>query len=143
MKRLFPLAALAGLVIASSAAAQDSRFAEVIFDRMDVDANGEISTAEMVAAKERQFGQADADGDGLVTAAELAAVGERIERLSRLGSDALSERALRLDRDGDSALSLAEYTGTSPFFTLIDADGNGAISRAEFDRARAAFTPQP
>jgi Ca2+-binding EF-hand superfamily protein len=79
----------------------------------------------------------------LVSAAELDAVRERMARMARLGGDALTERAGRLDRDGDGSLSLAEFTVTSPILTLIDADGNGAISRAELDRARAAFSRQP
>jgi EF hand len=139
--RSLPLALLALMVLAPMAGAQQDAIAGMIFDHLDSDASGEVSTAELNATKERQFARADGDGDGLVTEAELAAVQNRLARFARMGGDALSERALRLD--SDNALSLAEYTAASPILSLIDADGNGAISRAEFDRARAAFFSQP
>ncbi|MGL4235643.1 EF-hand domain-containing protein [Tabrizicola sp.] len=131
------------MLLAPMASAQDNQIIGMIFDRLDSDGSGDVSQAEITAAKERQFAKADTDGNGLVTEAELAAVQDRMARLARLGSDGLAERARRLDQDGDKAVSLAEYTATSPILTLIDADGNGAISRAELDRARAAFPQQP
>jgi hypothetical protein len=141
--RTLPLAFLTLVALAPLAEAQQIAIAEMIFDRLDNDASGDVSLEELRSAKERQFARADSDDDGRVTEAELAAIEERMARFARMGGDALRERALRLDRDGDGALSRDEYTATSPILTLIDADGNGAISRAEFDRARAAFSPQP
>jgi Ca2+-binding EF-hand superfamily protein len=137
------LPALPLILWASVAAAQDGRGLAMIFDRLDADSSGEVSLAEITAAKERQFARADADGDGLVTEAELAAIRERMARIARLGGDGMTERARTLDRDGDGALSRVEFSATSPLLTLIDADGNGAISRAELERARAAFFPEP
>jgi EF hand len=135
--------ALPLILVSHLAYAQDGKGIGMIFDRLDADQSGEVTPAEITAAKERQFARADADGDGRVTEAELAAIRERMARLARLGGDGMTERALRLDRDGDGALSKAEFTATSPLLILIDADGNGAISRAELDRARAVFSPQP
>ncbi len=144
MRALFlPLAFVALMMLAPGAKADQHRLAGTVFTRLDVNGSGDVSLDEVIAAKERQFSRADRDGDGRVTEAELAAIGEWLARFARMGGHALAERALRLDRDGDKALSLAEYTAKSPLFILIDADGSGAISRAEFDRARAAFSSQP
>lgn len=142
-RRPLYLACLTVVLSAPMAEAQQDSIADFMFQRLDSDASGTISQAEIVAAKERQFARADSDGDGRVTEAELAVIRERLARIARLGGDALSERAMRLDRDGDKAVSLAEYTATSPFFALVDVDGDGALSRAEIDRARAALSPQP
>jgi Ca2+-binding EF-hand superfamily protein len=135
------IAALSVLLAASAAGAQDR--AGFMVNRLDADQNGEVTPDELRAAKARQFDRADADGDGRVTADEFSAVRERMARIARLGGDRMTERALKLDRDGDGVLTRDEFTTPSPLLALIDADGNGAISRAEFDRARAAFSPQP
>ena len=68
---------------------------------------------------------------------------DRLSRFAHLAELSLAERAAKLDGDGDTYVSEAEYTQPSPFFTLVDADGNGALSRAEIDRARAAVTQTP
>lgn len=130
------------LILASHGVmAQDGTGSSLIFGRLDADQSGDVTEAEIVAAKERQFARMDADGDGRLTEAELTAMRDRLARLARLGGEAMTARALRLDRDGDGALSQAEFTATSPILTLIDADENGAISRGELDHARAAFSP--
>ncbi|WP_309665721.1 hypothetical protein [Tabrizicola sp.] len=142
-RRPLSLACLTVILLAPMAEAQQDGITDFMFQRLDSDASGDISQAEIAAAKERQFAGADSDSDGRVTEAELAAVRERLARFARIGGDVLSERAMRLDRDGDRAVSLAEYTAASPFFALVDVDGDGALSRAELDRARAALSPQP
>lgn len=132
--------ALLTLVLAAPAVAQDGRGLDFLFGRIDADGDGEISAAELAAARAQQFARIDADGDARVTLVELTAAQERLARFAALPGAAPAERLQRQDADGDGALTEAEFTAPSPFFVLVDADGNGAISRAEFDRLRAAFS---
>lgn len=119
--------------LASPALAQSAPGLDILFARLDADADGRISQAEVTAAKTRQFARADRDGDGQMTAEELAAIQARLARLQ----DAMAGAADRMDTDADGALTLAEYTARAPLFALLDIDGDGALSRAEADRAHA------
>jgi EF hand len=121
--------------LAQDAAGREA-MAGVIFARLDANGDGQVTRDEAVAMKEKSFARADKNGDGRLDTEELDRAQARLAKVSEF---AMTERVMRLDSDGDNALSLAEYTAATPFFTLIDADGNGAISQAEFDRARAAF----
>lgn len=105
---------------------------DMLFARLDADADGRISQAEVTAAKARQFARADRNGDGQVTPEELALIQARLDR----AQDAMAGAADRLDTDGNGSLSLTEFTARAPMFALLDIDGDGALSRAEADRAR-------
>ncbi len=137
---LFTGLTLSGIALAAMAqTAGSDAIAAAIFERLDADKDGQISTAEMTTHKAAQFAKADGDDNGLVDAAELLAIRDRMAKMVAKSGTPATASLTKLDRDGDNALSLAEYTAQTPIFTLLDADGDGAISRAEFDRARAAF----
>lgn len=113
--------------------------AAAIFARLDSDGNGRVTADEIGAAKARQFARVDRNADGLIDAGELEAMRARLARFAAMADGVMVERAMRLDADGDGALSLPEYTGHSPVFALLDSDGDGAVSEAEFKRGLAAF----
>jgi Ca2+-binding EF-hand superfamily protein len=113
--------------------------ATAVFSRLDADKDGSITTAEMTAHKAAQFARADRDNNGVVDAVEMATIRDRIAKLAATATAAGDLGLSRMDRDGDGALSLTEYTARAPLFVLMDGNGDGAVSRDEFDRARAAF----
>jgi Ca2+-binding EF-hand superfamily protein len=118
---------------------QSDAIAIAIFSRLDVDQDGTVTMAEMTAHKSAQFQKADRDGNGVVDATEIAAIRDRMDKFAETADAAGDLGLMRMDSDGDGALSLAEYTARAPIFVLMDGNGDGAVSRAEFDRARAAF----
>jgi EF hand len=144
MKRVMTIllggAALTAIALAAMAETTGKEvIATVIFDQMDTDHDGQISTAEVTALKSAQFAKADTDANGILDKAELGAVRDRMaQMIAKAGARAASS-VTRMDLNGDGDLTLAEYTATSPMFALLDANGDGAVARAEFDRARAAF----
>jgi len=136
MRPTFPV--LVALLLAGPALAQEGNLSlDMLFSRLDANADGVISAEESATLKTRQFNRADRDGDGILSAAEFAQVKARLDR-AKMAMDVGHDR---LDADGDGALSLAEYTARSPIFALVDADGDGALSRAEAERAAAILQP--
>lgn len=133
MTRFLALLLLAATLGAPALAQTLGADLDLVFKRLDADANGRISQAEVTAAKSRQFARADRDGDGQVTPDERAAIRARLDR----GQGAMDGAAERLDTDGSGSLSLSEFTARAPMFALLDIDGDGALSRAEAERARA------
>lgn len=90
------------------------------FLAMDLDADGAVAPAELAAVQRaagaeargrmaRQAAAADADGDGTMDPDEIRAAGQA-EALRALDDEdaALLRAVLRLDRDGDGAVTLAE-----------------------------------
>ncbi len=133
MTRFLASLLLAATLAAPAFAQTPGAGIDMLFSRLDTDADGRISQSEMTTAKSRQFARADRDSDGQVTVDELAAIQARLDRVQ----DAMSGAADRMDTDGNGALSLAEFTARAPIFALLDIDGDGALSRAEAERARA------
>lgn len=131
------------LALSGPALAQTGWGAGLLFDRLDADGNGEVSLAEITAARQAQFDRVDANGDGAVTLDELGAAQDRLRRFVELPGADPAERLRRQDRDGDGRLSRDEFSAVPPALLLIDADGNGAISRAEFDRAMSVLSRTP
>ena len=133
MTRLLASLLLAATMAAPASAQTEGAGLDLLFARLDADADGAISAAEVTAAKTRQFARADRNDDGQVTPEELAVIQARLAR----AQSAMSGAAERMDADGNGSLSLAEFTARAPMFALLDIDGDGALSRAEADRARA------
>ena len=92
------------------------------FLAMDLDADGSVDRNELATVQhaasaqgrgrmERQFAAADADGDAVVNAGEIAAAGTAAG-LAALGEEeaGLLRAMLRLDANGDGALSVAEVS---------------------------------
>jgi Ca2+-binding EF-hand superfamily protein len=106
------------------------------FEQLDADGSGEVTQAEMEAAKAARFAAADANGDGVLSAEELAAQ----------ASAQITERTTRMierfDTDGDGALSQEEMPkprrggDSAKMFERLDADGSGGISKEEFENGR-------
>lgn len=152
MQRIFVIAAAALIASGSTAVLatahdRDDRPgrdgpATMIFERFDLDGNGEVTREEATRAAAQHFAEADTDGDGLLSAEELAAHAEARQAERRAAR--MAERSARMlerhDADGDGMLSLEEMTAREGedrlerLFAHLDVDEDGVINQAEVER---------
>lgn len=147
---LLGAAAMLALTAAGPAAAQDRRGGmgmEMMFERLDTNADGHITREEVAAARAARIAALDADGDGVVTRDEAVvfARAEAADRAERRAG-AMFDRA---DADGDGRLTAAELMAggggmrggmdIGRMFDRLDSDGDSAISREEAEAARREF----
>lgn len=110
--------------------------ARMTFEQLDADGSGEVTQAELEAAKEARFASADTNGDGKLSAEELQA------QASADMADRTARMIERFDTDGDGALSQEEMPqprrggGAERMLEHLDADGSGGISKEEFENGR-------
>jgi Ca2+-binding EF-hand superfamily protein len=133
MKRLTTIV-MTTCLFALPAVAETGNRGDQMFQRLDADADGQVTIAEVSARKTEMFQTADANADGQLDADERAAMREAVRQ--RIAADGVPG-----DADGDGNLSLAEFTGVHPLFDRADADGDGAVTRAEFDAIRGRHQP--
>lgn len=142
MKRLtIAIALLAGLAAAPAAALAMEPYlpkSEKSFRKLDADANGSVTAAEIAPRAAKRFLRLDADGDGAVTAAEIDAT------LTR----ALERRRDRimayLDQDKDGRVTRAELDGfVEQLVSRADSDRNGGVSLDEAINYRVAKLKKP
>lgn len=103
------------------------------FDKVDANADGQLTKEELIAHRVARFMRADMNGDGMVSEAELR------EKLKRKMNEKMERRITKImdrhDADGNGVLTEAEmeppYAGR--LFQRMDEDGSGSISEAEFD----------
>ena len=103
--------------------------------RLDTDGDGNITQAEVDAARQARFAEADVDGDGQLTRAELEAFGEmRRETRKMRRRDAAFET---MDANGDGTIGPNEFGGPEDrIFDRLDTDGDGTITAEEREAAR-------
>ena len=128
-----------GLALAMTpmmAQAKGGQGPRVTFEELDADSNGSVTEAEMQAHRAARFTTADTDGDGSLSRAELEAqmTSGKESRIERR----LDRMMDHLDADDNGTLSqeeLAEAGGErkGKGFSRLDKDGDGAVSKAEFD----------
>lgn len=107
--------------------------AQMNFQELDSNGDGEITQSEMTARSAARFTGADADGDGLLSRSEMEAQGQK--RVA----DRVAGMIERFDKDGDGALSQEEMPKprrAGKMFERFDLDSSGGISEQEFSEAR-------
>jgi hypothetical protein len=115
----------------------------------DADGDGTITLAEARAGAAKMFAGADADKDGRVTQEEMRAFHERMGPHHPGGGHRGDHGGppdgpgpggpMRLDADGDGAISLAEaQSGIERHFGEIDSNRDGSITAAEMEAAHRA-----
>jgi len=105
---------------------------------LDTNGDGDISRAEVDAARQARFAEADANGDGAISEAEFTAAMEAraSERRDRRQASAFT----RADANGDGVISMDETGGRiDAMFERVDADGDGIITAAEREAAKSAM----
>ncbi|MGJ8544817.1 MAG: EF-hand domain-containing protein [Sulfitobacter sp.] len=110
--------ALAGVgLVAPAAYAERGDHGAAMFQKLDVDGNGEVSVDELNAAAKARFDAADADGDGALTQDEMKAArkAQKEERKEKRGErremskeDRAAKMLERFDKNEDGALDAAE-----------------------------------
>lgn len=119
----------AGFAVARSADAP----APVDFETLDSNNDGQITQDEMASQRAAHMSRADANSDGILSAEELEA------HASQRASKQVEKMLKRFDSNDDGQLSmqeLAENQRVPRHFRRADRDGDGALSRAEFDAAQ-------
>lgn len=105
---------------------------EMMFKRIDADANGSISQQEMETWRVKAVFRLDADGDGKVTKEEVEK--HLAERQTEGGQAPDSSQFFSTyDSNGDDAIDEEELkSGGSQRFQTADTDANGELSTEEW-----------
>lgn len=105
------------------------------FEMLDINADGQLTRAELEAQRAARFSEADSNGDGMLSIAELQAQGS--ERAAKRAARMMD----RLDANKDGQLTAEEMSqgrrggGLERMFDRVDTNEDGAITKAEFDAA--------
>lgn len=115
-----------------------------ILERLDTNRDGVLTPDDIVDDQRgdrllRRLERLDSDADGQVTLAELELARQHSARQARPGRrPGPEERFEAKDTDQDGRLSWAEFRGDGRLFARIDDDGDGRILRAELGEGERA-----
>lgn len=130
---------------------------------LDADGNGQVSLAEIRRHAAQAFREIDSNGDGRATPDEFRAHHGKMMAAhgGHRGPPPGVERRgpppgeggpggpggpphVRMDADGDGAVSLAEFTaGIEAHFAKADANGDGNVTREEMQAAHRGMHGRP
>lgn len=105
---------------------------DVMFKKMDANADGAISKAEFNAFNAKRFKELDANKDGKVMREEMDA---RVNKVTRNGLTHLDERFAAADTDHDGGLNRDEAQAMPVmllYFGDIDTNKDGKVTREEY-----------
>ncbi len=157
MKRTTLIAATVALAVGSTAviatahdrggaeAPRGPIHGEMLFERFDLNEDGELTRNEVAGAAAAHFAETDANGDGKLTAEELLAAHET--RMAERRARRVDQMIERLDTDSDGMLTLEEMTRVPAenrlerMFEHLDADEDGVITTAEAEEMRGRRGP--
>ena len=120
--------------------AEAEQRAATMFDRLDVNGDGQLSAADREAAERKRFDEADTDGNGQLSFAEVTAQREKHQQAR---AERREQRPQRMAARGDGETRGAGHRAGMrmmhgeggpgrPMPEQADTDSNGTISRAEF-----------
>ena len=97
-----------------------------MFERVDLNSDGQITRAELTEYRDRRFGEGDTNGDGALELAEFEEVWLAMAR------ERMVDRFQGLDADGDGRITAAEFDRPlDRLFSRFDRDDDGTVSRSE------------
>ncbi|MCB1463610.1 MAG: hypothetical protein KDJ90_14570 [Nitratireductor sp.] len=147
------LAGLAVTIVAGSAyAAQNwhrygpggaQRFGKAMFEKMDVDKDGAVSSDELMQALGTRFDEADKDANATVTKAEIIAAVEAnapFERAKRHSGRIADRLVYQLDLDSNGDIARGEVENQAKkVFALFDRNDDGRVELAEIRHMAGMF----
>lgn len=116
MLKQIMMASCAMIIIASPAIAADAKKA-MGMGPVDSNKDGVVSTAEAMAAADKQFARLDGNKDGKITEAEFKAAGKA--SLSKVPAKYLEKNKDRIEKSQKGR------------FAMLDGDKNGEVTKAE------------
>jgi Ca2+-binding EF-hand superfamily protein len=117
------------------------------FKLMDTNGDGSISRTEHAAGAQSMFGKMDADANGIVTTAEMDASHSE-KKSSKLkfwekkdkNEMSTSEKISLIDSNADGQITRAEHeAGSEKMFTKLDANDDGSLSKDECEAGHKAM----
>lgn len=129
--KLTALIGVAIVTLGGAAWAGGGKWHGAMFDHLDANKDQQVNKQEFAPFADKRFTKLDADADGIVTTAEIDAhLQKRLER----HRDRLLKR---FDGDGDGKVTRSEFdTHMGQMFDRVDKDDDGSVSRAEADEMR-------
>lgn len=109
-----------------------------LFDRLDADRDGQLSVAELRAAKSILAGWSPTDAGVSLVIVPGVAKPPAVPLVRTFAREAGPAWFRALDKNGDGFVSAREFLGTAEQFRTLDADGDGLVSPDEAEKA----TPQ-
>ncbi|WP_225899768.1 EF-hand domain-containing protein [Croceicoccus gelatinilyticus] len=119
-----------------------------MFDKMDVNSDGQINAADREARMEQRFAKLDTDGNGSLSLAEYTAAHEMRgkrgdgEGKGMRGHHGKRGHGMRMmgkmaDTNNDGTITRAEFdAGVQAHFAKMDANGDGTVTVEERQAAR-------
>ncbi|TWI05981.1 EF hand domain-containing protein [Luteimonas cucumeris] len=108
---------------------------------MDADGDGRITATEHAAGAKAMFERMDANRDGIVTSVEMDAshAAKKQDGKARSGMSS-ADKIKAVDTNNDGRLSAAEHeAGAKAMFSKMDTDKDGSVSAAEMKAGHAAM----
>ena len=111
-----------------------------MFDRMDVNDDGQIDQADREARHDERFARLDTDGDGVISRAEFDAMHEKrgmrgeVKRGGHHGKrgGGMHMMGKMADTNNDGIITRAEFdAGVKAHFAKMDTDGDGTVTAEE------------
>lgn len=129
--------AIAGPALADSAAADHQ------FQSMDMSGDDQLSLDEHSEGSDQMFDSMDANQDGLVTSQEMHTAHRLITGQPHQPSDPSATDKIRaIDTDGDGVLSKREHeAGSRAMFKKMDTDQDGYLSKHEHQAGHDQILP--
>ncbi len=135
-----------GSALAKGHPHEGQRRGEQMFDKADINGDGQISADEIEAAKKKSFAKMDVDGDGYLTEADREVVREQRQqkraKMREKMQERRAERLEKIDSNGDGKISEREFMAAeSGRLDKLDQNQDGLISKEEAEDAQGKLRP--